>query len=67
MTNAAGQIWPHLQSDEPPKQQRAQSSLAGAMYPRQTAEQRAWDEAREREKQKLRRDLQALTARLKER
>jgi hypothetical protein len=33
MTNAAGQIWPNLQSDEPPKQQRAQSSLAGAMWP----------------------------------
>jgi hypothetical protein len=35
--NAAGQIWPNLQSDEQPKQQRAQSSLASAMYPRPQA------------------------------
>lgn len=35
MTNAAGRIWPHLQTgDEPPKQQqRASSPLAAALYP----------------------------------
>ena len=33
MPNAAGQIWPHLKTDEPPRQQQRAQSLAGAMWP----------------------------------
>jgi hypothetical protein len=63
MANAAGQIWPHLKSDGPPKQQRAQS-LSAAMYPSLTPQAKARDDWRERDRQSLLKGLRELNARI---
>jgi hypothetical protein len=62
--NAAGQIWPNLKSDQAPKQQQRAPSLASAMYPRQSVEQRRWDEAHERDKEQTLQALRELNARI---
>ena len=41
--NAAGQIWPHLQSGERPEQQQRGPGLAASMWPSQTPEAKARD------------------------
>jgi hypothetical protein len=51
--SAAGQIWPHLPSDEPPKQQQRASSLSAAMYPSLTPQAKAQNELREQRRQNL--------------
>jgi hypothetical protein len=61
---AAEALFPHLaHRDDPPKQQPRAQSLADAMYPKLTQRQRAWDEWRERERQRLLKNLRETTAR----
>jgi hypothetical protein len=61
MPSAAQALFPHLKSgDQAPKQQqRAQPSLASAMYPRQSVEARRWDAQRARDKEQLLKALRA--------
>jgi hypothetical protein len=58
MPNAARQIWPHLQSSERPEVKgRQPKSLAEALYPAQSRDQRLWNEIQERNRQVLLRNL----------
>lgn len=63
--SAAQALFPHLKSDQRPEQQpkRTQTNLAGSMYPQLTAEQKAWDEFRKRDRQALLEALRAVNGR----
>jgi hypothetical protein len=63
--SAAGQIWPHLPSDQPPKQQQRAQSLSATMYPSLTPQAKKQDEAHVRGRERLLRGLRELNAQLK--
>jgi hypothetical protein len=69
MANAAGQIWPHLKTGipEPAQQRRKPNSLGEALWPQLSAEAKAQDAARARNKEILLRNLRELNARMRER
>jgi len=64
---AAGQIWPHLKTGEPPEQQQRAQSLAAALYPPPTPQAKAREAARSSQRDALLRNLRDLNERIDKR
>ena len=64
--SAAQSLFPHLPSAEREPVQQRERSLADAMYPAQSREQRAWDERRKAERDRLLKNLRELRERMRE-
>jgi hypothetical protein len=62
--SAAAALYPHLKSDDPPKQAQRAQSLSAAMYPALTQRAKAWAEWRERDRQSLLKGLRELNAKI---
>jgi hypothetical protein len=62
--SAAQSLYPHLPSgDRPEVKQREPKSLAEAMYPAQSRDQRTWDRINEENRQTLLRNLREASGR----
>jgi hypothetical protein len=71
--NAAGQIWPHLQSGVRPEVKQRERSLGDAMWPSLSREAKAkardqalWDAINDHNRRVLRRGLREAAANLRE-
>jgi hypothetical protein len=58
-------IWPHLPTSDKPQSKQSENSIGEALWPHLSDKAKAKDQMRERERQRLLRDLREATARIR--